>query len=244
MKVSTFKVENKKIGTTFEYDYIDEIIMDEIYDGVRYISKFSERSVLSEEVIYHFTIGMSRDIVKDYSGNKKFAVSYEGYGNSGWYDSDEIDELLLHLVRFYQSEGIIKKYTHKYTVCIKQDGSELADCLTLRSAIKEVSRNYEEDMKNDCYEDDYYDIKRIDCCSTRFYSDIGTFLTEYNESHSMEDFINFKILPSQKDLADYLNVTPGAVSQYDKTKKELMLLGLWAKKEFGRYFPADFRTQA
>ena len=36
-------------------------------------------------------------------------------------------------------------------------------------------------------------------------------------------------IPKAKDLAEYLNVTESAVSQYDKTKKELMLLGLWLK---------------
>ena len=34
---------------------------------------------------------------------------------------------------------------------------------------------------------------------------------------------------TQKQLAEYLGVTPGAVSQYDKKKLELMLLGLFVK---------------
>ena len=36
--------------------------------------------------------------------------------------------------------------------------------------------------------------------------------------------------PRAKELAAYLSVTEGAVSQYDKAKKELMILGLWIKK--------------
>lgn len=37
--------------------------------------------------------------------------------------------------------------------------------------------------------------------------------------------------PTQTELAAYLGVTKGAVSQYDKTKKELMLLGLSVIKQ-------------
>ena len=36
--------------------------------------------------------------------------------------------------------------------------------------------------------------------------------------------------PKAVDLARYLGVTKGAVSQYDPVKRELMLLGLWVKK--------------
>ena len=37
--------------------------------------------------------------------------------------------------------------------------------------------------------------------------------------------------PTQKELSEYLGVSPGAVSQYPENKKELMILGLWVKRK-------------
>ena len=50
---------------------------------------------------------------------------------------------------------------------------------------------------------------------------------EWNDARikDIKTFLGKK--PTDADLARYLDVTRGAVSQYDKKKKELMKLGLW-----------------
>ena len=40
----------------------------------------------------------------------------------------------------------------------------------------------------------------------------------------------FGEMPTNTSLADYLGVSPSAVSQYSARKRELMLLGLWVKR--------------
>jgi len=49
-----------------------------------------------------------------------------------------------------------------------------------------------------------------------------------NRLEQLEKILGKK--PRAADLARYLGVTKGAVSQYDPAKKELMILGLWVKK--------------
>jgi len=44
--------------------------------------------------------------------------------------------------------------------------------------------------------------------------------------------LNFKTKkPTYKELSLYLCVSPQAVKQYPKSKRSLMILGLWLKKE-------------
>lgn len=228
-----YVVRNTNTREESKFDYIDEILVDkEIIDaGERYICEFSDRGIM-DSVKYIFTLGLANSLISNYSGNKKYATSFSGYGNTGWYDGDSIGELLMKLKKFYQEEGIIEKNTFKYSVQARQSGDFIESAYTLYDAVKRIEEFYEEDKSDAVFEENFYEIKRIDCYTTRIYDDAGTLIHNFNEKHDILDLIDFCI-PSQKDLATYLGVTPGAVSQYGSTKKELMLLGLWAKKEFG-----------
>ena len=53
-------------------------------------------------------------------------------------------------------------------------------------------------------------------------------MNEKDRMEQLEKILGKK--PRAADLARYLGVTKGAVSQYDPVKRELMLLGLWVKK--------------
>ena len=56
-----------------------------------------------------------------------------------------------------------------------------------------------------------------------------------NQLEKLEKLLGKK--PRAADLARYLGVTKGAVSQYDPKKRELMILGLWVKKYFSEIKP-------
>lgn len=98
----------------------------------------------------------------------------------------------------------------------------------------------EEDMKDVVFSDDIVDAVLNDLKDTYDCSDYDDFdivqdlrdvqhdrINKYIEY--LNDFSSRFKKPNQKDLANYLGVTEGAVSQYDKTKKELLLFGLWIK---------------
>lgn len=76
------------------------------------------------------------------------------------------------------------------------------------------------------------------CISTQFYTyDRRKFMTrevvnliESNlDNIDVEELLSLAPSVKDKDLASYFGVTPGAVSQYNSTKKELMMLGLKLK---------------
>lgn len=228
-----FVVRNTNTREESTFDYFDEILIDkEIIDaGDRCICEFSDRGVM-DSVKYIFTLGFADSLISNYTGDKKYAVSFTGYGTNGWYDGDNIGELLIRLKNYYCDEGIIEKNAFKYSIQARESGDFIESAYTLYDAVKRIEEFYEVDKSDAVFEENFYEIKRIDCYTTRIYDDAGTLIHNFNEKHDILDLIDFYI-PSQKDLAKYLGVTPGAVSQYDNTKKELMLLGLWAKKEFG-----------
>ena len=73
--------------------------------------------------------------------------------------------------------------------------------------------------KNGYFEEDFEEkINSIDLAKMKF--------------KSIEKYLGS--IPTQKELAKYLDVTEGAVSQYDKKKKELMIFGLWIKSRLNK----------
>ena len=73
--------------------------------------------------------------------------------------------------------------------------------------------------------EDYRDFE----LDIELFENINDLLDSCCENETITDFLEdlvFKKMPTQTELAKYLGVTKGAVSQYDNTKRDLMLKGL------------------
>ncbi len=129
-------------------------------------------------------------------------------------------------------------------------------CLELANNLKKLIGEIVEEEEGESYfSDRRYEAQKLLFSLTRkqreelgYLSDLFSELTKAAQNRITEilifkakDMIDFfdknkelEILlgkrPKSKNLAEYLKVTEGAVSQYPKDKKELMMLGLWVKK--------------